>query len=567
MSDNKVTLDQLDDSAVEAMSSSVGDVSVLNTENKTIVGAITEIVGKKEIANAIGEPLAETDKFTEMSSEINGLLSTFKTNMMNAGVVVESGDKFKALIDKIKGLTEGEGNKGVRFVSGHTTDVDFKTHTHTYTNSEGEEVTDSNKMFDIEIELDFDPSIILVASKFTLSTLGLPTDMESITVYDKLEKNKIAFGEYGSKNSSNFSNSYILPPLVEENKYYLPIAYPALATIQLSNITVNQCTWYAIGVGEEDTTLRDSLASILEEEGVEITEEDDTASLITKVDEEFDRKNGLLLGTLNIISATELPSTGVENQVCVITDNPVEKFIVSQFTEDMTDVGDAICLDLATNERSDNRLVMADNGRVKLYYYINRVVQSGNAKETYVYKNNQWVLLVEGLVYLLLDGVDMNNTTFGDIYIYNCTYTEIDDSTGEICLGTASQSTYTHKASCFSFANKINIDDYTKLTLRIKVSDIEWEPNIVVGLATSKAISGTSSTDSGYNNWSNTGVSFTSYCNGEVYTEIGSSYPENEYFTLEVDISEMTGTGYLCIGIEDGLSSYNWVRINTIGIQ
>ena len=288
MSDNKVTLDQLDNSAVEAMSSSVGDVSMLNTENKTIVGALAEIVGKKEIANAIGEPLAETDKFTEMSSEINGLLSTFKTNMMNAGVVVESGDKFKQLIDKIKGLTEGEGNKGMRFVSGSTTDGVLKTHTHTYTNSKGEEVTSSNKMFDIEIELDFDPSIILVFSKFTLTTIGLPTDMQSITVYDNLEKNKINFGEYSSDNSSDYANSYILPPLVEEDKHYLPIAYPGLTTIQ--NVTVNQCTWYAIGVGEEDTTLRDSLASILAEEGVNVTEEDDMVSLITKVDEEFDRQ-------------------------------------------------------------------------------------------------------------------------------------------------------------------------------------------------------------------------------------------------------------------------------------
>ena len=110
MSDNKVTLDQLDNSAVEAMSSSVGDVNMLNTENKTIVGALAEIVGKKEIANAIGEPLAETDKFTEMSSEINGLLSTFKTNMMNAGVVVEDGDKFKQLIDKVQDISLGIEN-------------------------------------------------------------------------------------------------------------------------------------------------------------------------------------------------------------------------------------------------------------------------------------------------------------------------------------------------------------------------------------------------------------------------------------------------------------------------
>jgi hypothetical protein len=48
--------------------------------------------------------------------------------------------------------------------------------------------------------------------------------------------------------------------------------------------------WLAIGVGEEDTALRDSLASILQEEGVSVTEEDDMANLINKVDEEFDRQ-------------------------------------------------------------------------------------------------------------------------------------------------------------------------------------------------------------------------------------------------------------------------------------
>lgn len=42
---------------------------------------------------------------------------------------------------------------------------------------------------------------------------------------------------------------------------------------------------------KEDTALRDSLASILEEEGVNVTEEDDMASLISKVEGEFTEKN------------------------------------------------------------------------------------------------------------------------------------------------------------------------------------------------------------------------------------------------------------------------------------
>ena len=61
-------------------------------------------------------------------------------------------------------------------------------------------------------------------------------------------------------------------------------------TVQLG-VNFGADEWWAIGVGEEDTTLRDSLASILEEEGVSVTEEDDMASLITKVDEEFNDKN------------------------------------------------------------------------------------------------------------------------------------------------------------------------------------------------------------------------------------------------------------------------------------
>ena len=544
---HKISKEQIDPGVKDHIMSFIGDVADLETEvNTDIISAVNSLMVDRvdnaenmgKLANAIGEPVTANHSVDEVVEGLGEMLSTFKTNMMNSGVTVESGDKFKQLIDKIKGLTEGEGNKGIQFAT-------------MIGSAAYSEPSINVKRYVMDLDINFTPSYIFVDCQFNYSIDTSYTCKAMI--------NNINLPSFQGTNASA-KISISSTDLIGNT-----LTWDVWGHYNLTNI--DNLTYYAIGVGEEDTTLRDSLASILQEEGVSVTEEDDMASLITKVDEEFDRKNGFLLGTLNIISATELPSTGIENQICVITDNPVDEFIVSQFTEDMTDVGDAICLDLATNERSDNRLVMADNGRVKLYYYINRVVQSGNAKETYVYKNNQWVLLVEGLVYLLLDGVDMNNATFGDIYIYNCEYTKIDKSTGEICLGTAVQSIYQHEASCFSFANKINIDDYTKLTLRIKVSNIEREPNIVVGLATSKAISGASSTDSGYNNWGNTGKSFTAICNGEVYTEIGSSYPENEYFTLEVDISEMTGTGYLCIGIEDNISSFNWVRINTIGIQ
>ena len=259
MSDNKVTLDQLDNSAVEAMTMSIGDVSTLNTENKTIVGALAEIVGKKEIANAIGEPLAETDKFTEMSSEINGLLSAFKTNMMNAGVVVESGDKFKALIDKIKGLTEGEGNKGVQYAEGIAT-VSANTPQKTYTDLWGG--TASLTVLSIN-DLNFRPDIVMAYVNST------PT---FITTY--IRGCCLVAGSSYKFNSSpnNWTLSFNDDEISLHNGFNIPC------------VTYGTVTWYAIGVGEEDTTLRDSLAIILGDKGVDVSDEDDMSSLITKVE-------------------------------------------------------------------------------------------------------------------------------------------------------------------------------------------------------------------------------------------------------------------------------------------
>ena len=291
MSDNKVTLDQLDNSAVEAMSSSVGDVSMLNTENKTIVGALVEIVGKKEIANAIGEPLAETDKFTEMSSEINGLLSTFKTNMMNAGVVVESGDKFKALIDKIKGLTEGEGNKGVQYVEGIVTrDI---THSKNFNDIDG--YSSSGTSYIVLPKLNFEPTLLIAVSNNpsdyypVVSLISYDYNFNTLSAKSALFSGSV----YGDGLSYNFKADELV---FLEDSIHLPV-YNGEA------ITFN---WYAIGVGEEDTTLRDSLASILEDEGVTVTEEDDMASLISKVGEEFDNSISVIPGEEFILETVDI---------------------------------------------------------------------------------------------------------------------------------------------------------------------------------------------------------------------------------------------------------------------
>ena len=271
MSDNKITQDQLEPNVMEELESGIGDLSTLSTENKdSLVAAVTEIYGKNVIAEAIGEPLAVTDTFSEMGSEINGLLSTFKTNMMNSGVTVESGDKFKQLIDKIKGLTEGEGNKGIQYAS-LTTDIPI-------TNSEYNSVS---------FTLDFVPSLIFI----TIDNMNIeyPENYRFNAKQNKGVVNNIHHTSMDTcleiENTIIYGSSTIYSP----KTYYYITANDQLFNFHYMNNAPNifnkmSVTYYAIGVGEEDTTLRDSLASILEEKGVDVTEEDDMASLITKIE-------------------------------------------------------------------------------------------------------------------------------------------------------------------------------------------------------------------------------------------------------------------------------------------
>ena len=270
----RISKEFLHPSILEGVNNKIGNLDSLETDAKgNMVQAINELVekldnsaeienGKELIANAVGEPLTAEESFEEMRNDINGLLSTFKTNMMNNGVAVESGDKFKSLIDKIATMVEEGSNKGIKFASG-TCDV---------TTNVGGSTT-------ITTNLDFVPTYIfcyalvrryrgqynnvdgslpnLYISNISSmpSTSGYPVSVSNITANDF----RVSGGVYNS---------------VEEYK-----------------TSVNVTKWYAIGIGEEDTTLRDSLASILQEEGVSVTEEDDMADLISKVDEEFDRKN------------------------------------------------------------------------------------------------------------------------------------------------------------------------------------------------------------------------------------------------------------------------------------
>ena len=263
----RISKEFLHPSILEGVNDKIGNLDSLETDAKgNMVQAINELVekldnsaeieakeaeiaeGKELIANAVGEPLTVEESFDEMSNDINGLLSTFKTNMMNSGITVESSDRFKSLIDKIATLADNEG-KGVQFASG------------TFT-------IERNYSPSIYVDnLSFKPIIVYVQGYYTTY------DSVVYAFHSELDGQKLAL----------VSNS---PNSCTDNSNYSELLDNGFDISQLYDFGDNEIyTWYAFGIGEEDTTLRDSLASILENKGVDITEEDDMASLISKVDD------------------------------------------------------------------------------------------------------------------------------------------------------------------------------------------------------------------------------------------------------------------------------------------
>jgi hypothetical protein len=292
----RISKEFLHPSILEGVNNKIGNLDSLETDAKgNMVQAINELVekldnsaeienGKELIANAVGEPLTAEESFDEMSTDINNLLSTFKTNMMNNGVTVESSDRFKALIDKIATLADNEG-KGIQFAEG-TGSWKLENDSHS-----GQSVT-------IITNLNFTPTYVFVYGEYAqVSGSMMMMGNASLSIDNIIVSNLGAIGASGDTTLGQLSISNITAnsfTLKSSDAYYYKIS----AT-----------KWFAIGVGEEDTTLRDSLASILQDEGVDVTEEDDMASLITKVDEEFDRKNDSIVTLGDISVNSEVTSS------------------------------------------------------------------------------------------------------------------------------------------------------------------------------------------------------------------------------------------------------------------
>ena len=511
----RISKEFLHPSILEGVNNKIGNLDSLETDAKgNMVQAINELVekldnsaeienGKELIANAVGEPLTAEESFNEMSSDINSLLSTFKTNMMNNGITVESGDKFKALIDKIATMVEEGSGKGIQYASGITSN-----------NFSNVQINGVNFTC-LNISLNFKPTILIVRNHgnygFYIEDF-YPDNFNIVTV------------DNGSDEYRNVKNYEIDKG---NNNYSIPIGY----------VIQKETTYYwAVGVGEEDTTLRDSLASILEEEGVSVTEEDDMASLISKVDSEFDRKNAN--SGLDIISATELPATGKENQICVITDVKPMSYKMTTNINDKTTNNNEITIYLSDSNSHNmisGTLVPITTGSLTVMYYFNKICQGDKRLKSYIYQNNEWCQITQEQIVLLENGTYVNSTYHGNL----STGSKLHYYEGEaVTIDHINTSWY---SIIGAFTKPIDVTSYTKVKCLAYVNPTSSTVN-----GTAKLYISLHHDNWGYNEFKDTTI-YPGQTSGldALYTQDVTPLPLQE-FTF--DITEYTGMYYLGIG-------------------
>lgn len=251
-------------------------------------------------------------------------------------------------------------------------------------------------------------------------------------------------------------------------------------------------------------------------------------------------------GALDIISANSLPASGEENQICVVTNSPTDKYMISSDVQDDDKTG-IFCL-TSTIPGSITYTSTSKNTTVK--YYMLYFSQNNTIVPSYIYKNGNWTPLTNNRIYLLKDGVYVNEDIFGGLTktTTHSSYT-VNYSAGTGIYGRAYSSYYTH---FISSVNRVNFTNFNKVVVRLKVNTDEYDYSgdyhaYVSAWSTPKCVRGANMSD-GYNNNNNLTNTLT--------PTNKSANREKFYFTgtwnyYEIDISSWTNTDYLTILIGD----------------
>lgn len=237
---------------------------------------------------------------------------------------------------------------------------------------------------------------------------------------------------------------------------------------------------------------------------------------------------------LDIISATELPATGKENQICVITDNPTENFIVSAYHDDISAL-DTSSIGVYLNDNMGvyhNTKVSMTNGGTTTNYYFNRVCQGDNRLSSYIYNNSQWEPLTLKSYPVLESGVKIT-THVGTLPVYSgyVNYTE----------GVGLKLTNGSRGTCAitTGSKLLDFDSLSKAKVTVK-NETSAGCVLYIGVCSTPSIGN---------------VGDASYYINMITTRGSLDLSNITSATYTIDLSNVTGDGYLAIALQSSISS------------
>ena len=264
-------------------------------------------------------------------------------------------------------------------------------------------------------------------------------------------------------------------------------------------------------------------------------------------------------GSLDVISATSLPATGKENQICVVTSNPTDKFLFTSSDSDISSVTDNTIIIHSSVEVTTSNYI-TQSGNFKSTFEISKCIQSGVIVPSYIYTNGAWqeftpnrIIWIENGKFLI-DNELMNNTSMpSNSYVkYNSTIKGMGFTTGSTTYESLAYATSRVKVDLSSYKRA-----YIQYYKNLASGDTHWmaaEPTLFVS-----GTMGIGRKESKLTTKDIATITSDTYIKGAGNITNFSDYA---LYEATYDLSNLTGTKYLGIGLD--MSGSTAIYITTL---
>ena len=205
-----------------------------------------------------------------------------------------------------------------------------------------------------------------------------------------------------------------------------------------------------------EEALLESLRQTLRDNGIEINGNETLAELIVKVGEGFESKAGI-----DIITASELPATGRENQICVITEEEVGNIVVCPDSTYTTINNNDVFVQTMSN--LNKNICAYNSGNMLVHLPINKTYIKLNdlllTRDSYIYRNGSWELFTPA------DLVLIDSENGGAQVAFTLHSGKFDSSSNDLYIdhGGTAGSRYTRKIA--STTDSFPLASYSKLLI------------------------------------------------------------------------------------------------------